>query len=261
MSSNPASSSPCDVEAFVATMGTKVGPERWLECNPELWTGLLPGAAVEKVTSLGSEESWTKVKDEISTLIASSALGARLFGWCARELCIAELQSVIEKQVTKLLTLASVGNAEVAELMMESKKSLEKVKGLQELPEKREVTIMYRGWKAPRVVRSIHEELELNLVSAARGQAVAMGSLKPLPGERALCKGCKEGEIAVIKDSYVKHSLNAREYLENVTKSNECKSGEQLLDRLWVWGGSIKGGNMTFPQKKNCVSTSGTRRW
>ena len=87
------------------------------------------------------------------------------------------------------------------------------------------------------MVRSIHEEIELNLVAAARGHAVAMGALQALPGEMDLCSG--PGEHAVVKESYVRHSQNARNYVDGLVKSNECTTGEQFLDRYG--GGGVLG--------------------
>ena len=222
-------------------MGTKVGPQKWLECNRELWAGLLSPAHVAKITALGDEEPWSSAKAELLSLIDSSNLGSRLFGWIAKELSGEEMHGIIKKQVSKMLACPSVGHKEVADVMMETMQLLEAVPGLHDLPDKRQIVVVYRGWKTHRVVRSIQEEVELNLVAAARGQAAACGALMALPGERELCGPCGEKEVAKIKDSYVKHSQNARQYVENLTKSNECKSGEQLLDLVGHPGGGSGG--------------------
>ena len=221
----------------MATLGSKIGPERWLECNPELWHGLLDAQLVQKVTQLGGEDSWCKASAEVRALIEGSNLGARLFGWISKEISGADIEEVIKKQVAKMLKMESVGHKEIADIMTETMKLLEDIAGVDDLPERREIVIRYRGWQAPRVVRSVQEQVEVNLVSAARGQAAAQGMLSALPGEQSLCGPCGREEVAKIKASYVKHSQMARDFLDGLTKSNECKSGEQLLDRVVVFFG------------------------
>ena len=204
--------------------------------HPELWSYLLAPALVEKVTNLTEAQSWSSVKDEIRQLIESSNLGCKLFGWVSKELTGGDMQAIIKKQVAKLLGLPSVGHKQVADILMETMAQMDDVAGIEALPDKREIYVMYRGWKARKVVKSVQEEVELNLVAAARGQAVAKGALRPLPGERELCGAPGTEEKATVKESFVKHSDNARGYLDGLTKTNECKSGEQLMDRPFWWG-------------------------
>ena len=140
-----------------------------------------------------------------------------------------------------LLTGKTIGQQEIADGINAALKSLDKVAGLDGLPEKREVHITYRGWKARRVVRSVPEEIEVNLVASARGQAVCMGTLPPLPGEKDLCAPAKEEETSTVKEQYVKHSRNARLHVESLVQTHGSSNGEQLLDLFFFFLGLSAG--------------------
>ena len=82
-------------------MGSRIGPEKWLASNQEIWGHVLCRTLVAKITNLGGEQSWSTVKNEIAELIEGSSLGAKLFGWVAKEITGVELATTIRDQVSR----------------------------------------------------------------------------------------------------------------------------------------------------------------
>eukprot|EP00971_Amphidinium_carterae_P349363 6490979-Amphidinium_carterae.3 len=153
------------LEAYLAVVSTRVDVHEWLVQNEGLHRLVLPQSALKTVLSLGEDEPWSTVRQELLEVMESSVFGRRLCAFAAGEGIRAGVEHAIEEQ-EKLLLEEDVINAK---------------------------PVRYRGATIQVPVRSLEEHCRLAMYAAVKGRAAE--SAAPTP--RARTGGsirCAEGE-------------------------------------------------------------------
>ena len=187
---------------------------------------MLPCKEVEAVLMLGETESWCKVSKEISVLVGCGQLGRKMFSVPAREVVGTEILNVITEAIKKLAKSDAAGEKDIIDAKSACKKAVGDLDNIDMLPERRTVTVDYRGWEFPCRVRSWEEEVEIRFHVALRGWWAQLGKIPLLPGEAQLCEQNPSLNIKTFDGCMFLAAQQARKYMETVLKMQECCDGE-----------------------------------
>eukprot|EP00971_Amphidinium_carterae_P004346 86700-Amphidinium_carterae.1 len=159
-------------------------------------------------------------------------LGQRLFAWGRQPLLEMDMKRLIQTQLSPLMLVEKL----TEEAMLTARaKAVDDINALPEignLKEKREIELQYRSWKFKATVKSIEQQVELEMGSLVRGWLSEKGLIRSLPGEDEVC-----GETAGLKLAECEAALSsdadaAREWLwSNVRAEEGVKNGDQLKVR------------------------------
>lgn len=218
------------LEAFLSVSKSGVGPLAWLNTHQELWPMVLPAAATKKIMACSEAEGWKTVSAELDSVLESSLLGKKLFGWAAKSIVHERVIEIIEKQVSSFLGASSLDDGALAKAKDETLCLLRAVSGQSLLDSKRKVTVKYRGWDITAQAASVAEEMEFMFSAAVRGYAAAAGDLPLLPGESWLCKVPEKATKGHVQDSLLRQARDARTLANSLLAANNCESGESLKE-------------------------------
>ena len=219
----------------------------------------MPVREVNAVAGLNDKREFSEVSDQLFTVIDSSMLGEKMFGWAAKHLLGERVDKILKSETEELGKKESITFEEFHTCFQSCMAKLQEIKGIEELPEKRTVQLSYRGWALQSLVSSLTHHAETHLMVALRGWAVEAGSLDALPGEAALCTTQSHKKI---EDKLLHAARACRGFCVRVLKSESCKSGDEaevgkfkasdirspyyLLPCLLVWENVIHPKNKTW---------------
>ena len=209
-----------------------MSPTAWLEQWKAIWPLVLPEAEVQAVLSLSEEDSWCKAADEIATIINSSVLGEKMFAMAAREVISTQVRGIIAKAVDELSQQSHLGEKDIIASKNACKSSLDNLANIDMLPERRTITLSYRGWDFPWKIRSIEEELDVRFHVALRGWWAELEQMPLLPGEAELCGSTKGLKVKGFERTLTKSAEQARKYISTVIKMQECVDGDAVEVRV-----------------------------
>lgn len=86
-----------------------------------------------------------------------------------------QLASIIEQEVTKLVSAEQVGTVEVVNCKQTCLLKVEGMRSITSIPDRRGVVIAYRGQEVKAKVTCTGDEIELRIAAAARGEAIESG--------------------------------------------------------------------------------------
>lgn len=159
------------------------GPAVWLESNMDIWPFVMPEAAVKKLMAATDDSSWVTLSAEIQKVVASGALGSKLFGF-ALQLVLCELvEKVIATECENMVGTPPVSNDAYLESVKKAKVGVAAIAGVEALPERRSISLRYRGWPLTLKIQCLAEEINFRHAVALRGLAVANGDLIPMTCE------------------------------------------------------------------------------
>eukprot|EP00971_Amphidinium_carterae_P338748 6476246-Amphidinium_carterae.4 len=201
----------CIHQSYTSVLGSRMGPQHWLDSYRGIASLVLPLSAVDAVLGLKESESFSRVSKELATLVAGSNLGAKLFGWATQSIMDAEILGIVKAEISKLGKRSKLTEGVFVEAVAAAH---ERVLALgvtkSSLEKKREVEIYYGDWCLHMPVSCVDEEIQLHFRSALRCWAVSLGLLTPLPAEKELIAGAQNIEVAVIEKELLAKAETAR---------------------------------------------------
>ena len=168
--------------------GTTIKPSEWVDLQGAMAYLVLPKTETKAVISLPKSASLKQVAKEIKILVATSALGQKLFSCCLRGILQDEVAELVSLSQKELLAQPVVSDLAVKKLLDLYAEKVEQLDCIAALPQKREALVTYRGLRLKLVVRSPEEEVEFALLAAVREAATVSGAIGALPGEEALAQ-------------------------------------------------------------------------
>ena len=84
------------LQAFLSVAKAGFGPAHWLNSHSDVWPLVLPVLQTRTLLSLGEDESWNSVAQELRAVTESSMLGKRLFTFAALKAVEESVQAAIE---------------------------------------------------------------------------------------------------------------------------------------------------------------------
>ena len=208
-----------------------MSPDAWLEANRELWAMVLPVAAVTAVMAVPAGDDWSKVREELHAIQASSVLGRRLFAWASTASMETGLDEAISKSVTELLAEDTIDAAVLRKHIKQCKEVVDSLPGVENLPDRREATVQHRSFNVKLQAKSVAELIDWACRAAVRGRAAEAGCLQLLVGESIVCQGVSSGSKAKVNESLVLKPAAARQYLKDKLEVWSTKGGEAVEDR------------------------------
>ena len=188
------------LQAFLSVAKAGFGPAHWLNSHSDVWPLVLPVLQTRTLLSLGEDESWNSVAQELRAVTESSMLGKRLFTFAALKAVEESVQAAIEASSKELLALSAISPDALQKVKAVGLEQLKGLVSIDDLPDRREVTVQYRGWPIVLKVSCVAEQLDWALMSALKGEAAAAKSIPWLPAEEWLCPTCDGSKHATISD-------------------------------------------------------------
>ena len=218
------------LQAFLSVAKAGFGPAHWLNSHSEVWPLVLPVLQTRTLLSLGEDESWNSVAKELRAVTESSMLGKRLFTFAALKVVEESVQAAIEASSKELLALSAISPDALQKVKAVGLEQLKGLVSIDDLPDRREVTVQYRGWPIVLKVSCVAEQLDWALMSALRGEAAAAKSIPWLPAEEWLCPTCDGSKHATISDELLTKPKAVRELLTALVNAGDEKTGEGMQD-------------------------------
>ena len=218
------------LQAFLSVAKAGFGPAHWLNSHSDVWPLVLPVLQTRTLLSLGEDESWNSVAKELRAVTESSMLGKRLFTFAALKVVEESVQAAIEASSKELLALSAISPDALQKVKAVGLEQLKGLVSIDDLPDRREVTVQYRGWPIVLKVSCVAEQLDWALMSALRGEAAAAKSIPWLPAEEWLCPTCDGSKHATISDELLAKPKAVRELLTALVNAGDEKTGEGMQD-------------------------------
>ena len=184
----------------------------------------MPVGDVNAVVDLKDKSQFGDVADQLFNVVDSSVLGEKMFGWASKHVLGERVEKIVKDETKRLGTREAISQGDFRTALQECVQKLEAVKGVADLPEKRCIKIVYRGWSLETVVSSLTQQAETHFMIALRGWAVEAGLLDALPGESTLCTSSSDIKI---EDKLLLQARSCRAFCARVLKSESCVSGDE----------------------------------
>ena len=199
------SSSP--MEAHIAGKGGGGGYFGFLEHFDAIWGLVMQREEVERLRA--EKDSWGNVEDVLLKVVDASRIGRRLFGFAVQNVMGNAIAKKCDEAITKLFA-GKVTESKVCEVKRGLMSTLNDLPGVDNLVERREVQMEYRGIQIKVKVASLLEEAALRVDCAIRSRAVQLGGLCKLASEDALVRDPAEVSKVDIAESVLRTSSAAR---------------------------------------------------
>eukprot|EP00971_Amphidinium_carterae_P335142 6470818-Amphidinium_carterae.3 len=200
-------------------------PQSWLEGHRREWRLVLPEPSVDKILAAGEDIVWPEQKDEVASIIRSSGLGKHIFSFVMKDICEAMVQSTIEKHVAEIKSRTELKEDDVVACRNAIKTEILGLPGIGELVERREVVLLYRGWKVKAWTRSLEEQVAMSVQSVVRGWLSQLSLIPRLPGESVLASADDQLRVTTVDAVLYRDAKVAREHLQMVMNSANVKEG------------------------------------
>eukprot|EP00971_Amphidinium_carterae_P350594 6491641-Amphidinium_carterae.2 len=240
------------VEVVQNQRGTGMSPSSLLDMFRD-YVGLVVSVPdLDKVCSLGAEQSVLDVYDELETLVQSRT-GKALLSSLWKKCVEARLDSILGEKETELLSRQVLNSATLTELKREALAAVETIPELTVLADRRNVRLSYLGVTIEVQVRCIAEHIELFLECVGRTIAHQKEKLTDLPAQGVSETIVYGGTVAV---DFISGALRTRRWLPELIADEADKCcGERLLDR-GIWWGHFSSYRVAFPRPKGLIASN-----
>eukprot|EP00971_Amphidinium_carterae_P328687 6460686-Amphidinium_carterae.2 len=221
---------PFAFKAWNKSKGACCSPSDWLSRNRRFWELLLPIADVDEMLKDTSDEiDWDAHGSRIQRIVHSSWLGRSLFAFALPQILNKCVADAIAECVSTLAENSEISETTYLEARVDAKTKVRAIDDLATLPERREITLVYRGWHLKATVKSVEEQIELVFACHLRAWASRLSLLEVLPGEADLC--ATDGEsmaVTSIADVLLHEARDSRRHLLKVLKTQEIHDGDKI---------------------------------
>lgn len=174
---------------------------------------------------------WTSVRDALNRVVGSSEVGKRMFSFAMVHIIAHETSATIDEEVRQ--HFAATPNSTVENIAALKQKVVGLVNGkvgVDLLPSKRMVSVVYRAVSVKIPVDSIFDEVDKKVAAKLKSLAVAVGELQPLLCELELVPRIAEAHT-IHKDLLEPFAI-ARSQANNMFGAYPWSSGEELVEKL-----------------------------
>lgn len=221
-------------KAFVAAFGSMHRDGMDIQAFIELHSASLPLALClsDVMLLLNRKGPWSGVRDALGRVVGASLIGKRMFSFAMVHIIAFEVSEVIEKQVAE--ALGQKCTAESIKLVKQKTVAfVNGMIGIELLPDKRLVSMSYRGVIVKATVDSIYDEVDKRLAAGLKELALGAGKLAPLLCEADLVSlEATEWAGGVAGDLLGDFRL-ARSQANNLLGSVSWSCGEEFCLRGW----------------------------
>eukprot|EP00971_Amphidinium_carterae_P156944 3111232-Amphidinium_carterae.4 len=131
----------------------------------------------------------------------------------------------ISTHVEKLKALEHLSETDVLTFRNTMKTEISEIPCVQDLLERREVSLTYRGWQVKYWSKSLEDQVAMALQSAVRGWLSQLELIPALPGENVLTDADSELKIKTVDPILVRDAKRSRDHLGVVLAAGNVKDG------------------------------------
>eukprot|EP00971_Amphidinium_carterae_P048758 960905-Amphidinium_carterae.2 len=196
----------CVPESYTSVVGSRLGPQHWIEANRSLAGLVLPLSSVDAVLEVSEKDGFKSVSKDLGILVNGSNLGHKLFSWATHSIISGEIEEIVRVEIGSLAELSTITVGSVVE---STSKAFEKLAKLPDsrawMEKKREVTVAYGDWSVNMTASGAEEVIQMSVQAAIRHWAVSLELLTPLPAEKDLVAPAANLKVtAMDKELYTK---------------------------------------------------------
>ena len=191
---------------------------------------VLPMAETER--AFAAKGSWTDISDDLNIIVASSRLGAKLFGFALESIIAEKVEGVIQNGLAALQEQKLTIDV-VTEAKKKISTELKAIKNVDKLSPKWLVSVRYRGIVCQVEVGSIDEELIFRFDSVLKERAVETEAVLALHCENVLVDFTKKDKATLgVDDDLVRGVAVARQVANDLLASFGKISGSMVAEAL-----------------------------
>jgi hypothetical protein len=204
----------------------------FIDNHAELVELLCPPAALKKVAA--AKGSWGALSDVLNALVTSSELGKLLYADHQAKVVEEQVQKQILDDIHGLFSKKEeLTEAKIADGKTKTMTALDAIPGLNLLPGRRQVQVLYRGHHVPVHVTSLVDEVHLKYSAALKSCGVRAGILSKLWVEDNLVDETDVCEMkATVPKSLLKQAGSARSQIREMVKSASISSSDAMQKLL-----------------------------
>ena len=192
---------------------------------------VVPSDDVDKL--LAAEGEWTTYRMELERVCSSGILGKKMFSQFHGLVVADSVKRIMTAFSLSIASLPCISKAAVTPIKDLSATTISELSGLELLPMRREVQILYRGIPCTHTIISIQDELDRRLMSEAKGRAAQSGALVLLMFEDVLVPESGKKTLTAVDSDMVDAANHARKKANSLILSETDKAdGETALKVL-----------------------------
>jgi hypothetical protein len=189
---------------------------------------VLPVADVEVL--LNAKGEWSDVSEHLDRVVAASPLGRKLFGFAYDSILAEKVAKVIQGHLAAL-DRHKVDGPAVEASTVAIKTGIAAIHNVSMLPERRVISLGYRGVQLKVEVSTVHDEVKYRLMAYLKGRAVQGDQLVPL-----FCENVLVGTVVANPHEFdkllVKEAEVARKVANDMVQGDVQSCGNFLREML-----------------------------
>lgn len=175
--------------------------------------------------------AWSSVHEVLSRVVSASLIGKRMFSFAMVHIIASEVSQTVDSDIAAFFKASDHTTASLVAGLKERlvKAVLAKV-GIELLPVKRMVSVVYRTVTLKIPVDSVYDEVDKNIAAHLKTMVVAGELLDPLLCELSLVE--THNEVVKIDREVLEPFALARAQANNLLGGVHWTSGEELVEKL-----------------------------
>ena len=176
---------------------------------------------------------WSGVREALARVVAASLIGKRMFSFAMVHIIAFEVSEAIDAGVQRAFSGSSPCTVQrIGSLKQGLLAKVQKKVGIDLLPQRRLVTVTYRGVAFKVHVDSVYDELDKKIAAEIKSAAVNRGDLAPLLCEAALVPLDAAKASQSVDDELLTTYRLVRQQAFNLLDGQPWTSGEDLVELM-----------------------------
>ena len=212
---------------YTKSKQSKIKPSEFIECNRSIVMLVLPEAETSELMKVRCDLA--AMEKQLIAVVVSSEIGMLILGWAIEKVLCGVADRHITNSIEELMQDTPIDELKLTAAKRRCVAALQAKDGMDNLPDKQQIILKYRGVPFPIKVVSITEQVECRFACALKSAAAFTGLLPATLCENDLVGKSESEQKVVIEEDVMTAWKAARESSNKMLLATSALDGPSIV--------------------------------